>query len=185
MARQASQNFFMPYSRVQVPYSRFTIPGFRVAGPGTRFLYLGNNPSLEPRPSTQQSDEAKPASSSSSKPQHAHKSRRGTKEEKKKGNGRRLFGSEIVDSLARNIQSALNEMFFLPIFLVSFFLSHVFLSGRRQSPVCGSNTSSAQGASGKRGPPCTVRKKGCISSPNNGSAPKGMPCHAEGVLCLS
>ena len=61
------------------------------------------------------------------------------------------FGSEIVDSLARNLQSALNEMFFLPLFLVSFFFVARFPVGdnTRLLP-CGSNT--AQGASGKRGP---------------------------------
>ena len=35
----------------------------------------------------------------------------------RKGNGRRLFGSEIVNSLARNLQSSLKEMIFLPLFL--------------------------------------------------------------------
>ena len=55
-----------------------------------------------------------------------------SKKVQSKGNGRRLLGSEIVDSLARNVQSALNEMFFLPLFLVFLFFVFVarFLSGK-------------------------------------------------------
>ena len=54
----------------------------------------------------------------------------------------------------RNLQSALNEMFFLPLFLVSFFFFCRTFTCRGKTPVlpCWSNTSSAQGASGKRGP---------------------------------
>ena len=41
---------------------------------------------------------------------------------------------------------------------------------------CGSNTSSAQGASGKRGPDLLALFERRDASPNNASAPKGMPC---------
>ena len=114
----------------------------------------------------QGTNKAKPSSST---PQHAHKRRRG----QRKGNRRRLFGSEIVDSLARSLQSALNEMFFLSLFLVSFFFCRTFsCREKHQSPVCGSNTSSAQGASGRRGPDLlalferrdVILAKQCVSS---------------------
>ena len=67
----------------------------------------------------------------------------------------KTFGSEIIDSLARNLQYALNECFSFLFFsarFIFFFCQTFSCRGKHQSPVCGSNTSSAQGASGKRGP---------------------------------
>ena len=88
----------------------------------------------------------------------------------------------------RNLQSALNQMFFLPLFLVSFFF---FLVARL--PVgentsflpCGSNTSSAQGASGKRGPDLLALFERRDVYPRQTMRQLRKVCHAEGVLCLS
>ena len=57
--------FPIPRTKVQVPYSRSPIPGSRVARPGTRFLYLGNNPSLEPRPHRHRIDDGREAGKTS------------------------------------------------------------------------------------------------------------------------
>ena len=55
MARQTSQNYSFPNPgsryHYQIPVSRGQVPVY-VAGQGTRVLYLGNNPSLEPWPTS-------------------------------------------------------------------------------------------------------------------------------------
>ena len=88
----------------------------------------------------------------------------------------------------RNLQSALNEMFFLPLFLVLFFFFFVarLPVGENTSLLpCGSNTSFAQGASGKRGPNLLHCSKEGTVYPRKTMRQLRKVCHAEGVLCLS
>ena len=111
-----------------------------------------------------------------------------SKEAQRKGNGRRLFGSEIVDSLARNLPSALNVMFFLPLFLFYFIFFARFPVGEKTSLLpCGSNTSSAQGAraSGKRGLDLLALYERRNVYPHQTMRQLRKVCRAEGVLCLS
>ena len=103
------------------------------------------------------------------------------------------FLIQVIDFLAQNLQSAQSEMFFLPLFLVYFylyfFLLHVFQSGKHQSPVCGSRgeyqfcTRSIEQSAAQI---CLLsfRLKESIFSPNNVSAPKYVPGHAEDMLSL-
>ena len=50
---------------------------------------------------------------------------------------------------------------------------------------CRSNTSSAQGASGKRGPDLlALFERRDVSSPNNASAPKGVPCRRRALFVI-
>ena len=100
-----------------------------------------------------------------------------SKKAQRKANGRKLFGSEIVHSFARNLQSGSGWSFFLPLFLVSFlsFCRTFSCGGKHHSPAVQEQHQFAQGASGKHGPACTVRKKESVSSPNNASASKGVP----------
>ena len=105
--------------------------------------------------------------------------------------GRRLFCSEIVGSLAPEIYSPLwTKCFSFLFFLFPFF----FVARLPCLPVgentsllpCGSNTSSAQGASGKRGPDLLAlfERRDCISSQNNASAPKGVPCRRRALFVI-
>ena len=104
--------------------------------------------------------------------------------------GRRLFGSEIVGSLAPEIYSPLwTKCFSFLFFLFPFFFwSHILIPvGENTSPLpCGSNTSSAQGASGKRGPDLLAlfERRDCIFSQNDASAPKGVPCRRHALFVI-
>ena len=102
------------------------------------------------------------------------------KKAQRKVTGRRPFGSEIVDSLAWNLQSALNEMFFLPFFLVPliFFVAHFPVGENTSLLPCGSNT--AQGASGKRGPDLLALFERRDVYPRQTMRQLRKVCHAEG-----
>ena len=100
--------------------------------------------------------------------------------------GRRLFGSEIFDSLDPEIYSPLwTKCFSFLFFSFPFFFVAPLPVGENTSLLpCWSNTSSAQGASSKRGPDLLslFERRDVYSRWTMRQLPV---CHAEGVLCLS
>ena len=124
--------------------------------------------------------EAKPSSST---PRHAYI--KDTEERKWMKTfwfrNRGLFGPKFTVRSERNV--------FLPLFLVSFFFFFFCRTFSWKTPVSylreqhQFRTRSVGQA--WPGTASTVRKKECLCSPNNASAPKSVPCHAECVLCLS
>ena len=68
-----------------------------------------------------------------------------------------------------------------------FFLSHVYLLGKTPvSALREQHQFRAQGASGKRGPDLLAlfERRDCISSQNNASAPKGVPCRRRALFVI-
>ena len=109
----------------------------------------------------------------SSTPQHAQKRRRGKDEDFLVQKSLTLWPPKFTVRSERNAFPSSFSCFL-------FFLSHVFLSGKTQSPALREQHQFCTRGVGQAWPwaAWTVRKKGCIMifSPNNASAPKGVPC---------
>ena len=116
----------------------------------------------------------------SSTPQHGQKRRRRKDEDFLVQKSLALWPPKFTVRSERNVLPSSFSCFLF------FFVARLPVGENTSLLPCGSNTSSAQGASGKHGPDLLAlfERRDWISSQNNASTPKGVPCRRRALFVI-
>ena len=127
---------------------------------------------------------AKLSFKSSSTPQHAQKKRRGKDEDFLVQISLTLWPPKFTVHSERNVFPSSFSCFFF-FFCVCVCVCRTFSCRGKHQSLALQHQFRTRGV-GQAWPwsACPVRKKGCISSPNNASAPKGVPCRRRALFVI-